>query len=115
MGTDSLLSALTFVSALGSGLIAGFLFAFSICVMQALAALPPAQGIAAMQSINVVVINRWFLAPFFGVALVCLVLIAVSLTRWRDPRALYWLAGGVLWRPPPASPWRLHVDPASIY
>jgi uncharacterized membrane protein len=97
VGTNSLLSFLTLVAALGSGLIAGFLFAFSICVMQALAALPPAQGIAAMQSINVVIVNRWFLAPFFGVALMCLVLIALALLKWRDPRAAYWLAGGALY------------------
>ena len=36
--------------------------------MQALARLPPAQGIAAMQSINVVVINPLFLTVFLGTA-----------------------------------------------
>jgi uncharacterized membrane protein len=54
----------TLLSALGSGLIAGVFFAFSAFVMKALARLPPAQGIAAMQSINVVVLNRWFFAAF---------------------------------------------------
>jgi uncharacterized membrane protein len=38
---------------LGSGLIAGVFFAFSTFVMKALARLPAAHGIAAMQSINV--------------------------------------------------------------
>jgi uncharacterized membrane protein len=51
---DDLLVALTLVTALGCGLSAGALFAFSSFVMQALARLPTAQGIAAMQSINVV-------------------------------------------------------------
>jgi uncharacterized membrane protein len=33
--------------------------------MKSLVKLPPTQGIAAMQSINVVVINRWFMSVFF--------------------------------------------------
>ena len=32
----------------------------------------PAHGIAAMQSINVAVINRWFLAAFVGTAIACI-------------------------------------------
>jgi len=54
---NNLLLALTLLSALGSGLIAGAFFAFSTFVMGALGRLPAAHGIAAMQSINVVVIN----------------------------------------------------------
>jgi len=49
---QNLIFILTLVSALGCGLIAGVFFAFSAFVMKALARLPPAQGIAAMQSIN---------------------------------------------------------------
>jgi uncharacterized membrane protein len=56
---DRLLFALTLFSALGCGLIGGVFFAFPSFVMNALARLPAAQGIAAMQSINVVVINLW--------------------------------------------------------
>jgi len=93
----STLDLLTLICALGCGLIAGFFFAFSICVMKALGRLPPPQGIAAMQSINVVVINPWFLMAFFGTAVACLSAIAVSLSRWGDPRAQYWLVGSVLY------------------
>lgn len=67
----SMLEMGTVLSALGCGLMAGVFFAFSTFVMKALGALPPAQGIAAMQSINVAVINRWFMAAFFGTALLC--------------------------------------------
>ena len=93
----STLELLTLVCALGSGLIGGFFFAFSICVMKALGKIPSPQGIAAMQSINVVVINPWFLTAFFGTAAACLLAIIASLSRWGDPRALYWLIGGVLY------------------
>jgi uncharacterized membrane protein len=69
-----LIVALSVATALGSGLVAGFFFAFSICVMRALGRLPPEQGIAAMQSINVVVLNPWFFTAFFGTAAACVVL-----------------------------------------
>jgi uncharacterized membrane protein len=76
---------LTLLAALGSGLIAGFFYAFSIAVMRALGKLPPAQGVAAMQSINVVVINPVFLGVFLGTAIACLVLLVGTLVRWRLP------------------------------
>ena len=65
--SDGLVFALTLIAALGSGLMAGVFFAFSSFVMTALARLAPAPGIAAMQSINVVVINPLFMAGFLGV------------------------------------------------
>ena len=72
-------------SALGCGLIAGVFFAFSSFVMPALARLPPAQGIAAMQSINVVVLNRWFLAVFVGTAAASAILAVASSFAWSEP------------------------------
>jgi len=61
-----MLIAVTFVAALGSGLMAGAFFAFSTFVMKALARLPAAAGIAAMQWINVAVINPLFLGVSSG-------------------------------------------------
>jgi uncharacterized membrane protein len=94
---DGLIDALTLLAALGCGLIAGVFYAFSTFVMAALARLPAAQGIVAMQSINVVVINRMFLGAFFGTAAFCLVLAAVALARWHAPGAPYLLAGGLVY------------------
>jgi uncharacterized membrane protein len=94
MGT---LELMTFVSTIGCGLIGGFLFAFSVCVMKALGKLPPAQGIAAMQSINVVIINPWFLSLFLGLAVPCAWLCIAALRHWSDARAPYWLAGSLLY------------------
>jgi uncharacterized membrane protein len=90
---DRLVFILTFISALGSGLIAGFFLAFSACVMKALARLPQNEGIAAMQSINVVVINPVFLVVFFGTSLTCIGLAAISVLAWSEPRTYYLLAG----------------------
>jgi uncharacterized membrane protein len=93
----TLLLILEFVTALGCGLVAGVFFAFSTFVMKALAQLPSAQGIAAMQSINVVVINPWFMAAFLGTALACTVLGVASLFMWHRPGAAYLLVGCLLY------------------
>jgi hypothetical protein len=61
--------------------------------MKALARVPPAQGIAVMQSINLTVLNVWFFAVFFGTGACCLVLGINSLFRWEKPGAGYLLVG----------------------
>ena len=94
---DKLNFVLTFVSALGSGLIAGFFLAFSIVVMRALAQQPTPQGIATMQSINIVVLNPIFFTAFFGTAAACLGLIGSAFFRWQRPDAAYLLAGSLLY------------------
>lgn len=91
------LIAATFAAALGAGLIAGTFFAFSAFVMGALKRLPSAQGIAAMQSINVVVINPVFLGVFMGTAALGLVLLVAAFFGWPSSRAIYLLAGAVLY------------------
>jgi uncharacterized membrane protein len=94
---DGLLFSITLVAALGCGLMAGLFFAFSVSVMKALARLPSAEGIAAMQSINVAIINPVFLAVFFGTAAACIFVMIASLLRLHDPGAVYLLIGGVLY------------------
>jgi uncharacterized membrane protein len=94
---DNLLFALTLISALGCGLVAGIFFAFSAFVMNALARLPQAQGIAAMQSINVAVINPLFIAVFVGTAAACVLLAISSLLRWHKPGAVCLFVGSVLY------------------
>jgi uncharacterized membrane protein len=94
---DQILTALIFLAAIGSALIAGTFFAFSNFVMPALAKLTPASGITAMQSINVVVLNPLFIGIFSGTAIVSLVLIVAAVMRWSDPNAGYLLAGGLFY------------------
>ena len=94
---DDLLVALTLITALGCGLVAGILYAFSSAVMKALARLPAAQGIAAMQSINITVINPWFMGAFFGAGAACVLVVVFSLLRWSGPEAVYLLTGGLVY------------------
>ncbi len=79
--------ALLAAAALGSGVVAGIFFAFSSFVMSALGRLPPAQGVAAMQSINETVINPGFLLVFFGTGLACLALAGGAYFWWGETSA----------------------------
>lgn len=60
------MNALHISAVICAALVAGIFFAFSTFVMRALAKLEAREGIAAMQSVNVVVQNPWFFGVFFG-------------------------------------------------
>jgi uncharacterized membrane protein len=83
------------LAALGCGLVGGVFLAFSTFIMKALARLPPPQGIAAMQAINVTVVNPWFMAVLFGTAAACLALAIASMLNWQQPGAFYTLIGSL--------------------
>lgn len=68
---DRALYWLTFTSAIGCLIVAGIFFAFSNFIMPALGRITEAQGVAAMNSINLTVINPLFMLALFGTALVC--------------------------------------------
>jgi uncharacterized membrane protein len=92
-----LVPSLTFLAAIGSGVVGGVFFAFSNFVMAALARLPVPSGIAAMNSINVTVITPTFMTALFGTGLICLVLIAAVLFGWSQPGSYWLLAGAVIY------------------
>lgn len=94
---DGTLFALTLVTALGCGTIAGVFFAFSAFVMQALHRLPAAQGIAAMQSINVMAVTPVFMVALFGTAALGVAVVITALFALDESFAPYLLAGGVVY------------------
>ena len=91
------MTILVIATLLGSALIGGVFFAFSSFIMKSLARLPAAEGIAAMQSINVVVLNRSFLGVFMGTAALSLLIVVLSLLQWGGAPAAWFLAGGALY------------------
>jgi uncharacterized membrane protein len=91
------ISTVTLLAALGSGLIAGLFFAFSASVMRALSRIPAPAGIAAMQAINVVILNPVFGLVFFGTAIASLFLGGFALFRWHERPSAYLLAGALLY------------------
>ncbi|WP_008308735.1 DUF1772 domain-containing protein [Leptolyngbya sp. PCC 6406] len=84
-------------TALGCGLVAGTFLAFSTFVMKALGQQPPAQGIATMQSINITVINPWFMGTLFGTAGGCLALVVASFLQEFQPDTPYVLLGSAVY------------------
>ena len=82
---------------LGAGTIGGVFFGFSTFVMGALAQLPPAHGVAAMQRINVVVLNPAFLGVFMGTAALSVVQGVWAALRWEAVRSPWLIAGGLLY------------------
>jgi uncharacterized membrane protein len=94
---DGWLFVLTLVTAIACGLMAGFFFAYSASVMKALARLPAPYGLAAMQSINVVVINPLVMTALFGTAVACFVLVVAAFVEWGEAYAVYLLVGGLLY------------------
>jgi uncharacterized membrane protein len=94
---DRIVTAASFGTALGAGLIAGTFFTFSSFVMPALARLAPAQGIAAMQAINITAISRVFIGVFIGTAIASLGLAVAALLQWSEPGSRLRLAGGLVY------------------
>ena len=86
---------LTFLAILAAALNAGLFFIFSVCIMAAFARLSPADGAAAMIAINVVILNPWFGAAFFGATLLSLAL-AVSGFMLGGAGGLAAAAGGAI-------------------
>jgi uncharacterized membrane protein len=93
---DALL-VLTFVTALGASVAGGVFFAFSNFVMRALGQIPAAEGIRAMQEINVTVINRWFMTALFGTGVACLAVIVLTLADWERSYGPYLVAAGAIY------------------
>ncbi|WP_421915828.1 DUF1772 domain-containing protein [Mesorhizobium sp.] len=94
---SKLLPALTFVAALGSGVVAGVFFAFSSFVMPGLARMPAAGGITAMNSINVAAVTPLFMTALFGTALVCLAVGIGAVMGWGQSGSLWLVAGGLIY------------------
>ena len=88
---------LVLLAALGSGLMGGLFFVFSVAIMPALARLMPHEGVAAMQHINTVILNPLFALAFFGTAAVCLAVLITGAWHWPRPGAVYLIAGAALY------------------
>ena len=90
-------TVLLWFSAVSCGLLAGIYFAFSTFVMQALASIDRAAGVAAMNAINRVIQQSAFMPLFLGSSLACLALAIIAVMRWNAPGSGAMLAGGLIY------------------
>ncbi|RUL99009.1 DUF1772 domain-containing protein [Rhizobium chutanense] len=84
-------------AAIGSGLVAGIFFAFSTFIMTAFSRIPAEQGIAAMNSINVIIVRSPFMGLFVPTAILCIVIAVLAVIDWRGGASLLMLAGAALY------------------
>lgn len=84
-------------AALGCAAVGGVFFTFSTFTMQGLTRLPAAQGIAAMQSINMKAVRPAFMTLLFGSGAVCTALAVHGVARWPAEGAPPLVAGAVLY------------------
>lgn len=80
--------------AIGTGVMAGVYLAFSAFIMQSLARIAPAGAIAAMQSINTVILRSLFMPLFFGTSLGALILFAMGIVTMNAANSIWYLVAG---------------------
>lgn len=90
-------SPATIAGVLGAATVGGVFFAFSSFVMPALQRLPAADGIKAMQSINVTAERPAFMVAFMGTTLLAAYLGVRGVLGWGDRRATLLVAGSALY------------------
>jgi len=94
---QNLILGLLWFSAIGCGLLAGLYFAFSTFIMTALGRIGQAAGIAAMNAINVTIVQSLFMPLFLGTTATSAALAIVALFRWGEPGAMAMVASGALY------------------
>ena len=93
---DAFVTALLWFGAIGCGIMAGVYFTFSAFVMKSLASIDAPAGIAAMQSINDVILRSAFMPLFFGTSLAAAAAVLLHVVS-SAPAGGIWmvLAGGI--------------------
>lgn len=94
---SKLVFGITFATAIGSALMAGLFYTFSIFAMRALDKLPSAQSIAAMQSINRTIITPLFLLVFMGMVAGSLAVIGFGIFSVDGSARVWLIVGGLLY------------------
>jgi uncharacterized membrane protein len=91
------LTVLLWFCAVGCGLLGGLYFAFSAFIMQALDRAGQVHGIAAMNSINAIILRSWFMPMFAGTTLAAAVLAVVGVLDLEQAGATLMIAGGLVY------------------
>ncbi|MFK7989473.1 MAG: DUF1772 domain-containing protein [Sandaracinaceae bacterium] len=91
------MSAGASLAAVSCGVMAGVYFAFSAFVMRSLDVLPREQGVAAMQSINEVILTSGFMPLFAGTTALAVGLGVFGLASWSEPGSGVMLAAAIVY------------------
>lgn len=91
------MTALVTTVAICCAVMGGVYFTFSTFVMSSLEAMPESEGIAAMQSINRVILGSLFMPLFFATSLASLALAIWGVYHWGHPGASLLAVGGLVY------------------
>jgi len=94
---DGAVLPLAIIAAIGAALNGGIFFAFSTFVMSALRRLPPAQGLATMQEINIRAVTAPFMSVLFGTGALCVAVGVGTLIDWSGSASVLVLIGTALY------------------
>jgi uncharacterized membrane protein len=97
ISSNESLHIVTICAAVGCGLMAGLLFAFSNFVMKALSRQAPESSVRAMQAINAFIQNPVFFLVYFGTTLTTAFLAVTAAVELSQPGAALQLAGCVVY------------------
>lgn len=95
--TDQFHVLLLIIAVVGTGLVAGIFYGFSVVVMRGLAKLPKSEAIRAMQAINIVVINPWFFSVFMATSGLSLGLLLAFILDVRGAVSVAVIAGALVY------------------
>ena len=95
--SSTLVSIIFWAAALSSGLMAGVYFAFSGFIMKAFSKIETAQSVAAMNSINEVILRSLFMPVFFGSSIISFLLVVVAFVYWGETDAGLTLIAGMVY------------------
>jgi uncharacterized membrane protein len=94
---SKLVFGMTLATILGTGIMAGLFFVFSVFAMRALDSLPDGQGAAAMQAINRMIVTPLFLLVLVGTAVLSLVLAGFAVLDVEGSARVWLLVGAGLY------------------
>ena len=95
--SELVVPSLLWFCAIGSGIMGGVYFAFSFFITASFARIEQSEGIAAMQSINRVIVRSLFFPLFFGTTLASAALAVLALMQWEAPGSAIMFAGGLIY------------------
>lgn len=93
----SMMTTLLWIVALSSGLMAGVYFAFSSFIMKAFDELDTAQSVAAMNSINEIILRSLFMPLFFISSLLSMLLIVLAFIDSGEAGSTLALISGIVY------------------
>lgn len=93
---DGGLEVVTFIAAIASAVNAGIFFPFSTFAMDGLKRLPPAEGAAAMQEMNITAVRPPLMIAMFGTCIVCVVAAVWAIVDWSSPESVYIVVGAIV-------------------